>query len=91
LVWLPGSDLSVSENNRKTLRQKTFKRQPRRLSWSWRSFTAVGSVVPGAECAAPDVAGDAELRVEVLAGGQVHLQLVQHDRVRHLHTHVHSG
>jgi hypothetical protein len=46
--------------------------------------------VPGAECAAPDIAGDAEFRVEVLAGGQVNLQLVQHDRVRHLHTHVHS-
>jgi hypothetical protein len=48
-------------------------------------------MLPGAEGAAPDVAGDAELRVEILAGGQVHLQLVQHDRVRHLYTHVHSG
>ena len=44
------------------------------------------SLLPGAQGAAPDVAGDAELGVEVLAGGQVHLQLVQHDRVGHLRT-----
>ena len=40
--------------------------------------------IPCSQSAAPDVAGNAELILEVLRSGHLHLQLVQGDGVAHL-------
>ena len=39
--------------------------------------------IPGFQCTAPDIAGDAELILKVLCGGHMHVQLVERDCVAH--------
>ena len=45
--------------------------------------THLDGCIPGFQCTAPDVAGDAELVLKVLCRGHVHVQLVQRDGVAH--------
>ena len=42
--------------------------------------------IPGFQCTAPHIAGDAELVLKVLCGGHVHVQLVERNGVAHFQT-----